>query len=86
MSSTSLTFKSDEFTNDDSLAPIEKLTVDCWCCDEDNPFAVPPDRCPVCKGSKKAPVAFASILKEIHGSRAELNKTSSADDTLYLEY
>ena len=68
------------------LIGIEKLTVNCWSCDEDNPFAVPPDRCPVCKGSKKAPVAFASILKEIHGSRAELNKTSSADDTLYLEY
>ena len=86
MSTTSLALKCNEFDDDDSLAPIEKLTVDCWGCDEDNPFAVPSDRCPVCKGSKRAPVAFASIVKEIHGSRAELNKTSSADDALYLEY
>lgn len=86
MSITALAFKCDEFGGDDDLTSIEKLTVDCWSCDEDNPFAVPPDRCPVCKGSKKAPVAFASILKEIHSSRAELNKTSSMDDALYLEY
>ena len=86
MSTTSLAFKCDDFDDDEHLAPIEKLTVDCWSCDEDNPFAVPPDKCPVCKGSGRAPVVFTSILKEIHGSHAELNKSSSADDALYLDY
>jgi Zn finger protein HypA/HybF involved in hydrogenase expression len=82
MSSTALAFKCDELND---LTPAERLTVECWSCDEDNPLAVPPDRCPVCKGTRRAPTALAAVLREIKSSRAEQAK-APADGEMYLEY
>ena len=82
MSSTALAYKCEEV---DDPTTVEKLTVECWRCDEDNPLAVPSEKCPVCKGSRRAPVALATVLREIRSSRAEQTKTS-ADGEMYLEY
>jgi hypothetical protein len=84
MSTTALAFKCDEL--DDDLTPIEKLTVECWRCDPDNPLAVPRNKCAECQGTGRAPVALAAVMREIQQSRAELEKTSSISDEEFLEY
>jgi hypothetical protein len=70
----------------EDLTPIEKLTVSCYRCDPDNPLCIPRERCPDCKGTGQAPVQFASIMKEIRESKAELDRNGSASDPDYLEY
>lgn len=82
MSSTALAFKCDEL---DDLTPAERLTVECWRCDEDNPLAVPPDKCPICRSTRRAPTSLATVLREIKSSRTEQAKVA-ADSELFLEY
>ena len=84
MSASALAFKYDELGDD--LTPIESMTVDCYRCDPDNPLAIARSKCPDCQGTGRAPMAFASIVKELRNSRAELNKPQGRDDDLFLEY
>ena len=82
--STALAFKCDKLSGD--LKEIETLTVSCYRCDEDNPLCVPRKNCPDCKGTGRAPVRLAGIMREIRGSKQELEKAGSATDSEYLEY
>ena len=82
--STALAIKCDELNDDLSL--IETLTVSCYRCDEDNPLCVPRKKCPECRGTGRAPVRLAGIVREIRGSKQELKKSGSATDSEYLEY
>ena len=65
---------------------IETLTVSCYRCDPDNPLCIPREKCPDCKGTGQAPVQFASIMREIRNSKAELERNGSSTDPEYLEY
>ena len=82
--STALSVKCEELSED--LATIETMTVSCYRCDPDNPLCIPRKKCPDCKGTGQAPVQFASIIKEIRTSRAELERTGTSTDPDYLEY
>jgi hypothetical protein len=82
--SAAVAIKCEELHED--LGPIERLTVSCYRCDPDNPLCVPRERCPDCKGTGQAPVQFASIMREIQDSKAELSQTGSSTDPDYLEY
>jgi len=84
MSASALAFKYDDLGDD--LTSIESMTVDCYRCDPDNPLAIPRSRCSDCQGTGRAPMAFAGIVKELRGSRAELDKPQGRDDDLFLEY
>ena len=82
--STALAFRCDELSDD--LTEIEKLTVECWRCDPDNPLAIPRDRCAECQGTGRSPVALAAVVREIRQSRMEMEKASGGLDEEFLEY
>ncbi len=52
--------------------PVEDLTVECANCDPDNPRSVSPEKCPVCRGTRRARVAVSAVVGEIRTSRLEL--------------
>lgn len=82
--STALAIKCDDLGDD--LKSIESLTVSCYRCDEDNPLCIPRERCPECKGTGRAPVKLADIIREIRASKQELERSGTAKDPEYLEY
>jgi hypothetical protein len=86
MSATALAYKCNEI--DEDLTALDRLTVECGRCDEDNPLAIPPDKCPVCHGTRRAPVSFAAIMKELQESKTQQGRdmAKSQNDELYLEY
>ena len=82
--STAIAIKCDELNED--LTSIDQMTVSCYRCDPDNPLCIPQKKCPDCKGTGRAPVQLAGIMREIRDSKAELNQTGSSTDPEYLEY
>lgn len=76
----------DELTDD--LAHFERVTVKCHSCDEDNPRAVPREKCTECQGTGRSVVKFAGIVREVREARTPPRRgsSSSQDDELFLEY
>ena len=81
--STALAIKCEEL---DDLTEIEKITVECWHCDPDNPLAVSKNQCAECQGTGRASVSLAAVMREIRQSRTELKKTSGGSNEEFLEY
>jgi len=63
------------------------ITVECPECDPDNPFPRVKDICPVCQGTRRAPIALSIVRKEIAASIVEPKKRRKAvDEEIFLEY
>jgi endogenous inhibitor of DNA gyrase (YacG/DUF329 family) len=62
---------------------VEQLTVECPNCDPDSPTSVHPKLCPVCQGTRRAPVALGTVAKELKKSRVEASSDSSGEDEFF---
>jgi hypothetical protein len=75
----------DELTDD--LARFEAITVKCHQCDEDNPRAVPQEKCPECQGTGRSRIKLVGIVREVREARTAPRRGDHClDDELFLEY
>jgi hypothetical protein len=76
----------DELTDD--LTRLDRVTVKCHQCDEDNPRAVARENCTGCQGTGRSVIKFPSIVREVREARTtpQRGTRGGQDDELFLEY
>lgn len=76
----------DELTDD--FDRLDRVTVKCHQCDEDNPRAVAREKCTECQGTGHSVIKFAGIMREVQEARTSPRRDSRGvqDDELFLEY
>lgn len=71
----------------DDLARFETITVKCHQCDEDNPRAVPQEKCTECQGTGRSRIKLVGIVREVREAKTSPRQGDRClDDELFLEY